>query len=191
MTRARVTSIVALVLLAAALAWGLFVGLPRWVAGHRTSSPPPPPPAAATAEPERKIRARLFYVSDDGHALTGVEREVTYGADPAAQARAILEAQLAEPAAPLVSAIPAGTKVRAVYVAGADAYVDLTNDVVTAHPGGSLNEALTVQTVVAAITANLPAVTRVQMLVEGKEVDSLSGHIDLRQPLTRSDDWVR
>lgn len=190
MTRARGTGLVALVLLAAVLVWGLFVGLPRWVAVRRTA-PAPPPPAAATAEPERKIRARLFYVADDGHGLAGVEREVAYGSDPAAQARAILEAQFAEPTAPLVSAIPAGTKVRAVYVAGADAYVDLTNEIVTAHPGGSLNETLTVQTVVAAITANLPAVTRVQILVDGKEVDSLSGHVDLRQPLTRSDDWVR
>ena len=41
------------------------------------------------------------------------------------------------------------------------------------------------------MTANLPAVTRVQVLVDGKEVDTLAGHVDLRQPLARNDEWVR
>lgn len=177
-------------LLAIGLGWVLFIGLPRWVAPRQTASAPP----AATAEPavpERKIKARLFYVSEDGHGLAGVEREVPYGADPAAQARAIVEAQLAPPDPPQVSAIPAGTTVRAVFVANGEAYVDLSREVVTAHPGGSLNEQLTVFTLVAAIKANLPAVGGVQILVDGKEVDTLAGHVDLRQPLVKNPMWVQ
>ena len=59
-----------------------------------------------------------------------------------------------------------------------------------AHPGGTLNELLTVYTIVNALTVNLPAVTAVQVLVDGKEVDTLSGHIDLRQPLSKNLNWV-
>ena len=133
----------AVVVLAAVLGWVPFVGLPRWVAASR--APVAPPPVTATpAEPERKIRARLFYVSDDGHGLAGVEREVPYGPDPGAQAKAIIEAQLAAGAAPLVSAIPAGTKLRAVFVTKGEAYIDISGELVTAHPGGSHNELLTV-----------------------------------------------
>jgi sporulation and spore germination protein len=173
-------------------AWILFFALPRWVANAPTASATAPAPAAAGAEePERKIKARLFYVSEDGHGLTGVEREVAFGADPGAQARAILDAQIAAVDAPLLSAVPAGTKLRAVYVANGDAYVDLTGEVVTAHPGGSLNEQLTVQTLVSAVMINLPAITGVQILVDGKEVDTLAGHVDLRQPLMRKPDWVQ
>ena len=172
------------------LGWVLFVGLPRWVAPKPVASAPPPV-AAEPAVPERKIKARLFYVSEDGHGLTGVDRDVAYGADPSAQARAIIEAQLAPPDAPQVTAVPTGTTLRAVFVANGDAYVDVSGDIITGHPGGSLNEQLTVYTLVAALKTNLPAVNGVQILVDGKEVDTLAGHVDLRQPLVKNPTWVQ
>jgi spore germination protein GerM len=172
------------------LAWGLFVGLPRWYAARQA-----PPTAGlspvAPVEPERKIKARLFYVSEDGRGLTSEERDVPYGTDVVAQARAIIEAQIAPVAEPLVSAIPAGTKLRAVFVTGTAAYVDVTGEIASAHPRGSLDEQLTTYSVVGALTANLPANTAVQILVDGKEVDTLAGHVDLRQPLTAMPEWVR
>jgi hypothetical protein len=33
------------------------------------------------------------------------------------------------------------------------------------------------------VIANLPAIQRVQILIGGKEVDTLAGHVDLRRPL--------
>ena len=33
------------------------------------------------------------------------------------------------------------------------------------------------------MTSNLPAVTGVQILIDGKEVDTLAGHLDLRRPI--------
>ena len=61
----------------------------------------------------------------------------------------------------------------------------------TAHPGGSLTELLTVYAIVNAVTANLPAIQRVQLLVDGKEVDTIAGHVDVRRPLTRDTTLVR
>jgi spore germination protein GerM len=123
-------------------------------------------------------------------ALTAVQREVPYGPTVAEQARAIVQAQIA-PAPPLVSAIPAETKLRDVFVTErGDAFVDLSGDVVSRHPGGSMDEIFTVYTIVNALTNNLPAITRVQILVDGKEVDTLAGHVDLRHPLAKSLEWV-
>ena len=105
-----------------------------------------------------------------------------YGEGPAAQAQLLINAQLAPVAAPLVSAVPPGTTLRALYLnAKGEAYVDLSRDVVTGHTGGSRDELLTIYTIVNALTSNLPAVTSVQVLVDGKEVDTLAGHVDLRQ----------
>jgi spore germination protein GerM len=147
----------------------------------------PPPIAAAPAPQGRKIKAQLFYVSDDGMRLVGVERDVPYAETAVDQAREILNAQVAPVAAPLVSAVPPGTVVRALFLTeGGQAYVDLSRDVATAHPGGSLNEMLTIYTIVHALTFNLPAVTAVQLLVDGKEVDTLAGHVDLRRPLSKN-----
>jgi hypothetical protein len=71
-----------------------------------------------------------------------------------------------------------------------DAFVDLSGDIVARHPGGSLAEIFTVYSIVNALTVNLPAVTRVQILVDGKEIDTLAGHVDLRHPLAKSLEWV-
>ena len=79
MTRGRGTAYIALGLAAVVLGWTLSA-LPR-----RQSAPPvavgTPPPAvpAATSSGGRKIKARLFYVNDDGVRLTGVERVPTFG----------------------------------------------------------------------------------------------------------------
>ena len=34
-------------------------------------------------------------------------------------------------------------------------------------------------------------VVQFEILVDGKEVDSLAGHIDLREPITRANAWIR
>ena len=74
---------------------------------------------------------------------------------------------------------------------GAEAVVALSGEVSSWHSGGSLDEIFTVYTIVNALTVNLPAVTAVQVLVDGKEVDTLSGHVDLRRPLAKNLAWVQ
>lgn len=171
--------------------WLIFAKLPGWLASSDEGERGAPTEPGAVGE-ARKIQALLFYVTDDGAELQSATHEVLYGATPAEQARHIIEAQIHAATADRVTAIPDGTKVRAVYVgAKGDAYVDLSPEVRSAHSGGSLNEALTVFTIVNVLTSNLPGITSVQILIDGQEVDSLAGHVDLRHPLTRADAWVR
>jgi hypothetical protein len=40
------------------------------------------------------------------------------------------------------------------------------------------------------VTENLPAIRSVQILVDGREVDTLAGHVDLRRPLHRGASWI-
>ena len=187
----RHLAIAAIVVFGLASAWVLFIGLPRWYSARRAQTGQAPATAAAPETAQRKITATLFYVGEDGMALAPVQREVPFGATVPEQARAILEAQLAATAAPQVSAIPAGVTLRNVFVTErGDAFVDLSADITAKHPGGSLDEIFTVYTIVNALTVNLPAIARVQILVEGKEVDTLAGHVDLRHPLAKSLEWV-
>ncbi len=175
---------------AAALgAWVLFVGLPRWYAP--TSPPAATGAATDTATDGELVDATLFYISDDGMQLVGVEQQLERRADPTAQARVILEAQLAEPPPPLLSPIPPGTRLLALYLLErGDAIVDLSEEVVFGHSGGSLEELFTVYAIVNALTTNLPAITAVQILINGREVDTLVGHVDLQRPLERNMQWV-
>jgi spore germination protein GerM len=188
MRRDRAGLAVLFVAFAAVLAWVLFAGIPRWATRR---APRSGTTASAPAAPGRKIKARLFYVAESGQKLAGAEREVAYGDGTIEQAKEILEAQIAPSVEPYMSAIPPGTTLRAVYLApGGAAYVDFSGDISRAHPGGTLNELLTIYTIVDVLSANLPAVTSVQILVDGKQVDTLAGHVDLRSPLTRNLDIV-
>jgi len=171
--------------------WLVFAALPSFLTTPETA-PAAPSPAAASAEEARKIQATLYYVTDDGLELMPVSREVRYGATPAEQARFIVEAQIAAPSTNLISAIPPGVTVKNLFIgARGEAYVDLSAEVSRNHPGGSQNESLTVYALVNAVTANLPTVTAVQILIDGQEVDTLAGHVDLRQPFGRTLRWVR
>lgn len=190
MTARRGLAVAGIGAAAAAIAWILFVGLPRWYGAPATTRAGAA--VEAPAPPGRKIKARLYYVSADGTRLAAVERDVPYGEGTVQQAREIITAQIAPTLEPIVSAIPPGTALRALFIGEhGDAYVDLTRAVSSAHAGGTLNELLTVYTIVDALTSNLPAVTTVQILVDGKEVDTLAGHVDLRRPLAGDLAWVQ
>jgi hypothetical protein len=165
------------------------VFIPRWFAPATVEVPRAD--AAETREATGRIRASLFYVAEDGLHLTAVDADVPYGATPADQARALVEAQLQAAPAPLAQSIAEGTKVRQVFVAeDGTAFVDLSKEAVTNHRGGSLDELFAVYALVNAVTVNLPAIKGVQILVEGQEVDTLAGHVDLRHPLARNLRWV-
>jgi spore germination protein GerM len=188
--RRRVGATLAVTAAAAGLAWLLFAGLPRWYSAPAGGGAPVSPSGEASSV--RKIKARLFYVSDDGTKLTSVEHDVPYAEGTVAQAKAILTAQIAPVAEPLLSAVPLGTTLRALFVtARGEAYVDLSRELTAAHPGGSLNELLTIYTLVDALTVNLPAISSVQLLVDGREVDTIAGHVDLRRPLLKNLDWIQ
>ena len=181
---------VAIAVVAAAGAWILFVGLPRWY-GPKPAAPTSTPAAPAPG-PERRITATLYFVSEDGMSLVGVQREIPFADPIVEQARRIVEAQIAAAPPGLASAVPGGTTLRALYLSDrGEAFVDLSGSARTNHTGGSLDELFTVYAIVDALTVNLPAITRVQILIEGREVDTLAGHVDLRHPLQKNLKWVR
>ena len=187
MTPRNVALVGAVAAAAAALAWVLFVTLPKRASSAVPRVTPEAAAVPAAAPSGRKIKARLFYVADDGIHLTHVERDVPYGEGTLEQAREIVAAQVAPVAAPLLSAIPPGTTVRALFLTeGGHAYVDFSPEIVSGHTGGTAHELLTIYTIVNALTENLPAVTAVQVLVDGKEVETLAGHVDLRNPLGKN-----
>ena len=183
----RAVPIVIGVALLALLGWGVTAVL------ERLTRPEPPPAAPVTQAPPAvetpHISATLFFASADGSGLVPLRREVALAEGLEAQGRQIVSAQLAaEAPQPYVSVIPTGTTLRGFFVTDrGDAFVDLSPEISSAHPGGSLTELLTVQAIVHAVTANLPAVQRVQILVNGAEVETIAGHVDLRRPLARDE----
>lgn len=163
--------------------------LPRWLTTPGSSTGAPTAAAQPTTD-ERRIQATLFYLSDNGTSLIETSRSVLYGDTTALQVRRLVEGQLASAPTGLINPVPAGTTVRAAFVTELrEAYIDLGGAIVGGLTG-SLDETLAVYALVNAVTVNLPDITGVQILIDGKEVDSLAGHVDLRAPLTKSLAWV-
>ncbi len=196
MTTRQIVIGIVVAIAAVGFGWSLFSALERWL-----QSPPavvegedatPASPATGSGEGVARIKVTLFYASADGLGLQGVEYEVPLAGSPVEQAREIIEAQLrTRPEPPLMPTIPEGVTLRGVYLSERqDAFVDFDAALRTAHPGGSMHELFTVYTIVNAIAVNLPTVPAVQILIDGREVDTLAGHVDLRRPLARNDGIV-
>jgi hypothetical protein len=74
----------------------------------------------------------------------------------------------------------AGSEVRDVYMVDPGlAVIDLNAAFADSHRSGVLVEELTVISLVETLSANIPGLTRVKILVEGNERDTLAGHADL------------
>lgn len=158
--------------------------------GPAPEMPADAPAAGAPAVP--RIKATLYFASEDGLRLVPAEREVPLAEGVVAQARSIIEAQLAaEAPPPLVSTIPKGATLRGIFISERnEAFVDLDPSIRTTHPGGTLQELMTVYTIVNALTTNLPGLQEVQILIGGQEVDTLAGHVDLRRPLRKNEGLI-
>jgi hypothetical protein len=194
MSGRRLAVIAAAAALVIGLGWAMFSFLGRRLAEPTADAEPTvaaTPASPASAGPQ--IAATIYFASEDGASLVGVQQDVPLGETPVAQARALVEAQLAaEPPPPLARAVPAGITLRGVFVPGGDdAYVDLDATVRTAVPGGSHNEMMAVYALVSVLTTNLSPIARVQILVDGREVDTLTGHVDLREPLRKNEGLIR
>ena len=167
--------------------WVLFIALPRWTA----PKPPTPPPPQVRTEPTAKIRARLFHLAEDGLRLQPVDSEVPFGDGTLEQGRQLTLALLQPPPQPFVSVIPPGTTLKGFYLSPQGvAFVDLSAEASRAPAGGSLDEIFTVYSLVDTLTDNLPAIAAVQLLVDGHQVDTLAGHVDVRRPLRKDLRWA-
>jgi len=73
-----------------------------------------------------------------------------------------------------------GSEVRAVYLVDPGlAVIDVNSAFAAGHPSGVLVEELTIASMIETLSANIPGITRVRILVDGKARETLAGHADL------------
>jgi hypothetical protein len=76
--------------------------------------------------------------------------------------------------------LPAGSDIRSVYLVDPGlAVIDVNAAFADGHRSGVLTEDLTVASLIQTLSANIPGITKVKILVEGKQRDTLAGHADL------------
>ncbi|HYN15472.1 MAG TPA: GerMN domain-containing protein [Terriglobales bacterium] len=167
-------------LLAAVVAMGVYLHILRGNERERAQNVPDSRPISApVAGPAARVTFYLAY--DDPGVVRAQEASIALPADPAQRGREILHALLGEYVKrPSSHELPAGADVKDVFlVNGNTAVVDTTPAFAEGHRSGVFVETLTVASLVKTLTANLPGVSRVKILVDGKERETLAGHADL------------
>ena len=152
--------------------------------------------AEANVEPVEEVTATgngnltivLYFVNKEGY-LTAEKRVIpkTPGV-----ARAAMNELIKGPTAQsgLYASIPPGTRLKDIKIEDGLATVDFTESIQSKHPGGSAGESLTIGSIVNTLT-QFPSVQEVQILVEGRVVETLAGHLDISKPLERQAEIIR
>ena len=147
------------------------------------STPPRRPLESPVQDPDARTAVHLYFSDRANEYLLAEKRGLERTGDPVSDAVAVIEALIAGPEGDLVPTLPPQTRLRTLFlVEGGRAVVDFTEAIRAHHPGGSRTELLTVYSVINSLVLNISEIETVQILVDGKEADTLAGHIDLRYP---------
>jgi hypothetical protein len=70
------------------------------------------------------------------------------------------------------------------------ARVSFGRDLIDYHPGGSTSEMTTIYSLTNTLTMNLLGIKAVKILIDGKERETLKGHIDISEPFTFNKEMI-
>ena len=122
----------------------------------------------------------LYFPSYSNGALAGEARQMAWAPDNPDRIRQILLGLIEGPRKGGNRVISASTNVRAVFLApDGTAYLDFSNSALGLFAPGIGSEKLAVYSVVDSLAANIPAVKHVRFLIQGQEVETLNGHVDM------------
>lgn len=144
--------------------------------GAASDTRPIAPPVAGP-----KAKVDLYIAYDQDGVIRPRQVNVALPQEPNLRAREVLRALMGEYLQkPSPHPLAPGADVKDVYLLnGGVAVVDTTTEFADDHRSGVFVEELTVASLVETLAANVPGVTRVKILVDGKERETLAGHADL------------
>lgn len=168
------------VLLLAVLGMGIYaLHMRRSVAAIPATSPDTRPVAPPVTGPTEQVILYVAYDEDGTLRAQGARIPLPSGRQQRAEEllRSLLTIYL-DKTSPHVLA--AGAEVRSVYlVEPGVAVIDLNATFANEHRSGVLVEELTVTSLIRTISANIPGIQKMRILVDGKERETLAGHADL------------
>lgn len=137
----------------------------------------PPVGMDATQKKERQM-VEIYFSDQQERFLKPEKRYVIKEDDMAQQATEIVNALLDGSKSGLVNTFPDGVVLQGIKVsADGTALVNFNRNLVKSYPGSSTSEMATIYSLTNSITQNISGIKKVKILIEGKEVPSIKGHI--------------
>jgi spore germination protein GerM len=141
----------------------------------------------------REKRGILLYFSDgESEYLIGEKREILKRDEVEEEAKDAINELIKGPKGKLIPTLPPQTKLLGLEL-GEDgvAKINFNRALSKDHPGGSSAEMMTLYSIVNSLTLNFSQIKRVQILIEGKAVETIAGHLSLRQPVPPKPDLIK
>lgn len=151
--------------------------------------PTAPPPLPITANPSDTPpppqQVNLFLLDTTALTLVPVKTERRLHDETPKRLHQIITALIRETPPNFRNTIPRGTVLHEAYIDSQQtAYLDFSNHLTNGHIGGTTAELLTLTSILKTVFDAFPDdIKQVQILIEGEEVKTLAGHLDLSQPL--------
>jgi len=135
----------------------------------------------------------LLYFSDrEGEFLIGERRKILKKDALKEEAKETVVELIKGPGGKLLRTLPPRTKLLNLQINDAGlAKVDFNRALSKDHPGGSSAEMMTVYSIANSLALNFPQIKRVQILIDGKPIETIAGHLSLRQPVFPKPDLIR
>lgn len=149
-------------------------------------APPPLPTAANPSEiPPEPQEVNLFLLDATALTLVPVKTERRLHIELTKRLNQVVTALIQETPPNFRNTIPRGTVLNEVYIDSQQtAYLDFSSHLIDGHIGGTTAEFLTVTAILRTVFDTFPDhVKQVQILVDGEEVETIAGHLNLSQPL--------
>jgi hypothetical protein len=168
------------VLLAAVLGMSIYAWRMR---GRAAATPVPSVDTGPVVAPVAGAteRVTLFVAYDDIGILRAQSAQIPMPSVRQQRAEELLRALIAlylDKASP--HPLPPGSDIRSVYLVDPGlAVIDVNAAFADGHRSGVLAEELTVASLIQTLSANIPGILKVKILVEGRQRDTLAGHADL------------
>lgn len=163
-------------------------------AGTTAIDPTTPEGRAALAASRAEagtMELKLFLIIAGSERLIPVPAAVAAPATLDAQVERAVRELIGWTGVDTTSPVVPDAGLREVWVSpGGIAYLDFSSTFQDSSRGGSLGELQAVYGIVATLTESFPEIVAVQFLIEGRSVETLSGHVDISRPVLPSDEWV-
>ncbi|MBQ4212161.1 MAG: GerMN domain-containing protein, partial [Selenomonas sp.] len=159
------------------------------ITAEKGSSPQTVKPEAEKTQTNGKLTINVYYPDEQGMKLVAVKKTVKLGNDDkyTAALKALMSGTKEKG---LATIVPKQAKIKSVKVKDDTAYVDFDENLVKKFIGGSTGEEMLVGSLVNTLT-EFSEIKKIQILVEGKKIDSLAGHFDLTKPVERMTNLIK
>ena len=135
----------------------------------------------------------LLYFSDsEGAYLIGEKRKILKKSEVKEEAKETIIELIKGPKGKLIPTLPPRSRLLTLQISDAGvAKVNFNSNFSKDHPGGSSAEMMTVYSIVNSLALNFPKIKRVQFLIDGRPIETITGHLSLRQPVSPKPDLIK